>query len=228
MKLDFHIHTNFSPDGLSSPQDVVAAALNKGLNCICITDHNETKGALAAIKYGFDKNILVLPGIEISTQHGDILGINIKRKVPRGLTAKETIKEIQKQGALAVIAHPFNWPTGRFLGGLEEFLMADAIEGFNANLFRFSNTRAQKFSKKHNLAVTASSDAHKAKFVGRGYLEIPGDNLPEQEILEAIKNKNGTIFGKVLTMIELAENAMKADLAKLLKYYDTRPKRERA
>lgn len=227
MKLDFHVHTNFSPDGLSPPQAIVDAAIDKGLNCICITDHNETKGAVEVMKYAFDKNILIIPGIEVSTQQGDILGIHVKKIIPRGLTAKETIKEIQKQGGLAIIAHPFNWPTGHFRGGLEEFFMADAIECFNANLFRFSNTRAQKFSKSHNLAFTSSSDAHKAKFVGRGYLEIPGDNLTEKEILEAIKNRNGKIFGKVLTMLELMENAMKADLTKLLKYYEDKPKRRR-
>ena len=74
MKIDLHIHTKFSWDGFSSPREVVDAAIQKGIDCICITDHNEIKGAIEAMKYGFDKNILVLPGIEILSLDGDILG----------------------------------------------------------------------------------------------------------------------------------------------------------
>ena len=59
MKIDLHIHTKFSWDGFSTPKEVVDAAVEKGIDCICIADHNQIDGASQAMKYAFDKNILV-------------------------------------------------------------------------------------------------------------------------------------------------------------------------
>jgi predicted metal-dependent phosphoesterase TrpH len=218
MKVDFHIHTKFSWDGFSSPKEVVNAALEKNIDCICITDHGEIKGAIEAMKYAFDKNILVIPGIEILTKSGDVLGINVKKVIPDGLSAKTTIGEIKKQGGFAIIPHPF-WPSAATKYKREMFLLADAIEIFNADLFKFINKKAIKFSKKYGLPFTAGSDAHKAKFVGRGYLEIPRNNLSEKEVLKEVQNKNGEIKGEPLNFWERIENSLRMDPAKLINYY---------
>jgi predicted metal-dependent phosphoesterase TrpH len=218
MKVDFHIHTKFSWDGFSSPKEVVNAALEKNIDCICITDHGEIKGAIEAMKYAFDKNILVIPGIEILTKSGDVLGINVKKVIPDGLSAKTTIGEIKKQGGFAIIPHPF-WPSAATKYKREMFLLADGIEIFNADLFKFINKKAIKFSKKYGLPFTAGSDAHKAKFVGRGYLEIPRNNLSEKEVLKEVQNKNGEIKGEPLNFWERIENSLRMDPAKLINYY---------
>ena len=141
MKIDLHIHTNFSQDGMSTPKEVVDSAIEKNIDGICITDHGEIKGALEAIKYGFDKNILIIPGIEINTEYGDLLGINIKKEIADGLPFKETVKEIQKQGGMAVVPHPF-WPLSNLKNNREALLSADAIEVFSADMFRFINKKA--------------------------------------------------------------------------------------
>jgi len=219
MKIDLHIHTNFSRDGISTPKEVVDSAIGKNIDGICITDHGEIKGALEAIKYGFNKNILIIPGIEINTEYGDLLGINIKKEIADGLPFKETVKEIQKQGGLAVVPHPFCWPVGEFLGTKEDFLTADAIEIFNAHILNLSNKRAFNVSQKYKLAFTAGSDAHKAKFVGRGYLEIPKENLSEKEVLEEIKKGTGKTGGKTLNILETIENGAKTKLLPYLKSY---------
>lgn len=216
MKVDFHIHTNFSHDGWSSPKEVVRAAIEKKLDAICITDHGEIRGAIEAMKYAFDKNLLVLPGIEISTKSGDILGINVKKIIPDGLSVKETIHEIHKQKAMAIVAHPFKWPLFNFKDGINKFLLSDGLEAFNAMVFSFLNKKALDFSKKYNLPFTAGSDAHRAEFVGRGYLEIPKDNLSEKEILEEIKKKSGEIKGKILNFRETLKNFSRVGLRGLI------------
>ena len=170
------------------------------------------------MKYAFDKNILVIPGIEILTKSGDVLGINVKKVIPDGLSAKTTIGEIKKQGGFAIIPHPF-WPSAATKYKREMFLLADGIEIFNADLFKFINKKAIKFSKKYGLPFTAGSDAHKAKFVGRGYLEIPRNNLSEKEVLKEVQNKNGEIKGEPLNFWERIENSLRMDPAKLINYY---------
>lgn len=224
MKIDFHIHSNFSYDGFSSPEEIVDTSIERKIDCICITDHGQIQGAIKAMKYGFDKNILVIPGIEILSRSGDILGINVKKIIPNGLTAEETIKEIQKQKGIAIIPHPFNQPVGSFKGGEKEFLMADAVEIFNASVFRFANKKAVNLSKKMNLCFTAGSDAHRAKFVGRGYLEIPKNILSEKELIEEVKNKTGSVQGKILNFYETLENILKT---KFNYYHEFNPKKRK-
>ncbi len=207
MKADLHIHSNFS-DGISSPQEIVRAAIEKNINCICITDHQEVKGAIEAMRFGFDKDILVIPGIEITTKSGDILGINVKKIIPNKLSVQETVKEIRKQEGIAVIPHFFAWFPKNFRGGKEEFLVVDAIEVFNASLFNFLNKKALNLSKKYNLPLTAGSDAHRAEFVGRGYLEIPKDIFSGKDLIKEIIENRVEAKGKVLNPWEMARNLL--------------------
>ena len=39
MKSDFHMHTNFSTDSDSAPEQMIEGAIQKGLQTICFTDH---------------------------------------------------------------------------------------------------------------------------------------------------------------------------------------------
>ena len=86
-------------------------------------------------------------------------------------------------------------------------------------MFHFVNKRALLFSKKYNLAFTAGSDAHWSKFLGRGYLEIPQNNLSEKEVMEQIKNKVGQVKGQALSLCEKVENNLKVSTEKTFQYY---------
>lgn len=205
MKADLHIHSNFS-DGISSPQEIVKAAIEKGIDCICITDHQEIRGAIEAMRFGFDKDILVIPGIEITTKSGDVLGINVKKIIPNGLSMKETIKEIRRQGGIAAIPHFFAWPLNNFRGKKEDFLAVDAIEIFSASLFNFLNEKAFNLSRKYNLPFTAGSDAHRADFVGKGFLETSKDIFSEKDLIKEIMENRVEAKGKVLRPWEMAKN----------------------
>jgi len=221
MKLDLHLHTNFSYDGLSSPKEIVEAAILKNLDAICITDHGEIRGAIEAASFSNGK-ILVLPGIEIKSKEGDVLGINVKEKIEDNLSAGETIEKIINQGGLAAICHPFDF----FLPfeGIEK--LADffqkkevAIEVFNASVFfNFSNNLAAKFCQDFNLPFIVGSDAHSPDLIGKAYLEISKENLSPEEILEEIKKKNcKAVFEKILFLTKLADH-FKRNLAKVKTY----------
>ena len=215
MKCDLHCHTYYSYDSLTSPEKMVEAALKKGINCLAITDHGEIKGAQKAIEYSKGKPILIIPGIEIKSKEGDILGLNIKEVIPDKLSAKETIKKIKELGGLAILAHPFAWFC-KFKGDLENLVREiDGIEVFNASIFGPGNKIALEFAKKYNLIFTAGSDAHFPNFVGKCYLEIPGENLSQEEILNEIKKKNGKIGGKEAIFLEKVIDRTKRNFAKI-------------
>lgn len=66
---DFHIHTCLSPcaDDDMTPTNIVMMAALKGLDVIAITDHNTCKNCKASIEIGKKNDILVLPGMELTT-----------------------------------------------------------------------------------------------------------------------------------------------------------------
>ncbi len=228
MKADLHIHTNYSFDGLSSPLEVVEAAIEKGLDCICITDHGEVEGALEARNYAKDKNILIIPGIEILSKSGDILGINVEKKIPDNLSAEETIREINKVGGLAVIPHPFDWPVENFVGGKKKILdsRVEAIEVFNSSVISWSaNKKALKFVKDNNFLFTAGSDAHRAEYIGRGYLETFEDFNSASELIENIKKRRVEIKGRPLSFFEILKNASGLNLKRTKDYWTLKLKR---
>jgi predicted metal-dependent phosphoesterase TrpH len=225
MKCDFHCHTNYSFDSNSSPKEIVDKAIKEGINCLAITDHEEVGGALEAIEYARGKPILIIPGIEVKSKEGDVLGLNIKEKIPNKLPAKETIKRIKEQGGFVVIPHPFGLFCN-FRGNLKELIKEiDAIEILNASIFGNGNETAKKFTNENNLPFTVGTDSHFPNFIGKCYLEIPGENLSIEEIFEKIKKKGGRVVGKEAGFFEKVVDHFKRNLVKVRKYV-RRKKRE--
>ena len=214
MKVDLHTHTCYSYDSNASPREMVDAAIKKGVSCLAITDHGKIQGAIEAMEYARGKPILIIPGIEVKSKEGDILALNVKEKIPNKLSAKETIKKIKEAGGLAIIPHPFGWFCS-FNGDLEGLIKEiDGIEIFNASLFG-GNEKALAFARQHNLPWTCGSDAHFPNFVGKCYLEIPGENLTLEEVLTILKNKGAKINGKEANFFEKVIDHAKRNLAKI-------------
>lgn len=65
MVYDLHTHTTAS-DGKLTSKELVDYAILKKLSGIAITDHDTVDGVFEAIEYAKDKDIEVIPGIEIS------------------------------------------------------------------------------------------------------------------------------------------------------------------
>ncbi|MDR4509952.1 MAG: transcription antitermination factor NusB [Candidatus Brocadiaceae bacterium] len=63
---DLHVHTNYS-DGTMTPEEVVDEAIRIGLSTISITDHDTVDGLMVANRYGQDKNLIIIAGIELSS-----------------------------------------------------------------------------------------------------------------------------------------------------------------
>ena len=114
--IDLHIHTNAS-DGEPSPKELIDKAISKGIKIIAITDHDSVSGIQEALDYSKNKEIEVVPGVEISCDEEEvgffdvhILGLFIdhknkelndlltKLKQERIIQKKEIIKKINDLG----------------------------------------------------------------------------------------------------------------------------------
>jgi predicted metal-dependent phosphoesterase TrpH len=173
LRVEFHCHTQYSKDCLTSPQALVAACHRKGIDRVVITDHNTVAGALLARQLDPE---LVIVGEEIMTSRGEILAAYVQTEVPAGLSPCETIRRLKQQGAFISVSHPFDtfraghWDLSELLAIIPE---VDAIETFNARcMLPYFNTRAQDFARQHALPGTMGSDAHAVLELGRALLYL--------------------------------------------------------
>ncbi len=189
VKIDLHTHSIISPDGAGSITEFdFQGFLEKGvLDCIAITDHNETYFAeMMHKKYG--EKIIV--GEEITTSEGEMVGLFLHKKIPAGMSARDTAKAIHDQGGLVYIPHPFETlRKGMQLPVLEKIVKEiDIFEVFNGRgRWRGKAKEADVFAKKHNLIGAASSDAHGARGIGRTFSII--EKLPTKLTLKSLLQK---------------------------------------
>ena len=167
LKYDLHVHSKYSLNcGTLEPEAIIKHAMKTGLDGIAVTDHDTIKGGLESKKCE-NELFKVIVGCELNTSHGEIIGLFLTEEI-KSREIDEAIDEIHEQGGLVVIPHPFDRMRKFSFNGLSSYVKKiDAIEGFNARcIFNKYNEEAMEFAKKHNIPVTAGSDAHYANEIG--------------------------------------------------------------
>lgn len=193
--LDLHVHTVYSGDSTCEVENAILSAKAKGLDGIAITDHDSVAGLEEAREFARDKDFLVIPGIEVSSKDGHILGLGIEKTVPQGLPADSTVNKIRDQGGVAIAAHPFSVNL-RPLSPLKSDF--DAIEVFNSRRY-IGNRLTKKYVDHNHIPATAGSDAHFCDEIGLAGVRIDA-NLKVNDILDEIKRGNAIVFGQYLSV----------------------------
>lgn len=189
IKVDLHTHSIISADGAGSitASDFERFLKTGVLDCLAITDHNETKFA-QEMHQKFGNKIIV--GEEIRTKEGEIIGLFLTKTIPPRLTAVQTVKEIREQGGLVYIPHPFEIVREGLQRPILEKIVSDIdiFEVFNGRgRLHGKEKKALAFAEKYHLIPAASSDAHGPKGIGYTYSVI--DTLPTKETLKMLLKK---------------------------------------
>ncbi|MEM1586523.1 MAG: CehA/McbA family metallohydrolase [Candidatus Bathyarchaeia archaeon] len=202
LKIDLHVHTCYSGDSSISLKDLFAEIRRKSLDGVAITDHDTVEGALEACRILFElepeQRPIIIPGIEVSTKRGHIIGLNVTKTIPRGLSVEETVERIHEAGGIAIAAHPQTFfKDGIGLNPRVLSLGLDAIEVINSSLFPFKPLvkACEKFAEKHNLPQTAGSDSHVVEAIGLAYTLIEDDEKSVDSIIKSIKRGLTTPLG---------------------------------
>ncbi|MFN3383946.1 MAG: CehA/McbA family metallohydrolase [Archaeoglobaceae archaeon] len=164
LKAELHVHSRYS-DGLDSVEKLVKEAIEREIDVISITDHDTIDGSLSAIEFveAEKLEIIVIPGIEVSTSSGHLLVYGILRDVESDLSMEETCIGVREMGGISALAHPFDvLRKGTMKVG--DFRFADCIEVFNAK--NYFNFLASFFAKRFGKHGIGGSDAHCAKHLG--------------------------------------------------------------
>ncbi len=186
--VDLHMHTDHSPDCATPVEVLLAEAKERGLGAIAVTDHNEISGALDARAKAQGIKVIVAEEIKTADQ-GEVIGLFIKERIPRGCTLPETISEIKRQGGLVYVPHPFDRlhavPDYEHL--LPVLDQVDAIEVFNPRVaIGEFNEEAARFAAKYRIPAGAGSDAHVPQGLGSVRIRMRDFDGPE-EFLESLR-----------------------------------------
>ena len=215
LSCDLHIHTNYSRDGESDIQTILNIAQERGLNAIAITDHDEVLGAQEAVHMArtLTPDLLIIPGIEVSTKEGHLIVLGINEVIETDLSAQTTIKYAHEMNGLVIAPHPFH----RYRHGIgrrnpQILLEVDAIEVFNSRYIigaiGSENNRAHRFAEKYHIPKVAGSDAHQARHIGYGTTLIDAEkNI--SSVLAAIRGGKTQIDGKKTPLSTYARQSMK-------------------
>lgn len=203
MVFDLHIHTRIgSGDSSIEYEDLVYWARQAGLDGICITEHGNKKTGVAeqlSRKYDF----LVLEGMEMGTELGDILIFGID-ELPRSLYRFEDIRRfVTKAGGVMFIAHPFRAeitrpimlkisPKVSFDEAISRkvFTMVDGIEVANSWSCQEEVDFCLRISQVLGLKAIASSDAHMPRQIGCCVTVFHNSITDEASLVAELKRGN--------------------------------------
>jgi len=184
MKIDLHVHTEHSFDCRSSVEAVIQQAVETKLDAIAITDHDNMSAYGIAFQKSEDKNLTVIPAMEITAEGGThVIGLFLQDEiVSRNIF--DIIDEIHAQGGLVVIPHPFRPGTGlifnkdsqNIFSGEDISKILSRVDLMEAVNYRCRSSEMVKIDKflgfSPDIPHSAGSDAHFVEEVGKAYVEL--------------------------------------------------------
>lgn len=160
VKADLHIHSygvggSYDvEDPQMNPNNIVDTAIAKGLSVISITDHNEVSNSCNAVQYAVGKDILVIPGVELSTIQGHLLLYFDTVANLRSFIASVTIPADRKTCQTGIVECLTKAAQYHGIGVLAHI---DIDAGFEKTIGAF-NPQMEEILKHHNLHGLEISD----------------------------------------------------------------------
>ena len=216
LKLDLHLHSEYSDDAEGTPKEIIKFIKKQGLNGVAFTDHNTIAGGLKALKSA-PKDIVIIPGVEISTKDGHLLAYNVKEVPPRGLSVEETVERVIDQGGVPVVPHLF-----RNMSGIKKDKLipiknkVSAIEVFNGCSLPSTNLKTARVAREFKLGGTGGSDSHHPEYVGTSFTTVDTTDVNVDTILAEIRRKK--TWGEGTTMpLSYRQDRMQLSLKQFFK-----------
>lgn len=185
IQADLHIHTVYSPDSVVQPKTLVDQLVaHSFIKVAAVTDHDSVRGCKATVELASAyPDILIIPGVEISTPQGDMVILGTDELPPRPWTPEVVVDYAKSVDAVSIVAHPYR---EYGMGDLARNYKIDAIEVLNGGSSAAANSQAKELAKSMGLPGTAGSDAHQMSELFSVYNQIDA-SLEIASVLKAIK-----------------------------------------
>jgi predicted metal-dependent phosphoesterase TrpH len=182
---DLHIHTTYSEDSSILPKALVETLVKHSfVKVAAVTDHDTVRACNITRQLASAyPDILIIPGVEISTPNGDVVMLGAEETPPQPWTVENVVDFAQDRDLVSVVAHPYR---EYGMGDAAKNYKFDAIEVLNGGSSTSANEQARDLAKLLGLPGTAGSDAHQQSDLCMVYTEIQA-GIDVEEILHAIK-----------------------------------------
>ncbi len=206
IKIDFHVHTKWSHDAFGDLFEISRWARFKGIDAIVVTDHN----TVALHKIENINSILFIPGIEVKTVFGHVLGVDLQDDLDMKLLEENPVETIHEIGGFCILAHPFDSRGNRKMKRIEGI---DAVEVINSSssLFNLNLKLSRAYAKMLDLPEVAGSDSHIPSAVGDAFVEV--EDTEFSNAMKSILSGRGKVMGKSTSMV----NRLKLNLFRISK-----------
>jgi predicted metal-dependent phosphoesterase TrpH len=194
LSAELHCHTEFSPDGLITFGGLLATAKRRGIEVVCITDHDTIAGAQEFQRRAraMGSGLQVVVGEERTLEDGShLIGLFLREAIS-STRITEAVEEIHAQGGVVLMPHPFRkrdgllravqQPTREHVSGI------DAFELFNAKSSYQDNARARTLVD-IPMGIFGGSDAHYESDLGQCVCEMPFHSSVENTLRAMLKRE---------------------------------------
>lgn len=174
MLVDMHLHEKTcSSDSFLSLEEIVTIARARGLDAVCITDHDSMGLRDYAAEYSRKVGFPIFVGVEFFSLQGDITAWGIENVPDHRIDAQPFIDQVNAAGGFCVSCHPFR-NNNR---GLEEHLRKvkglHGVEVLNGSTDLEANRTALRYCRELGLQAIGASDAHVPENVAKYVTWLP-------------------------------------------------------
>jgi predicted metal-dependent phosphoesterase TrpH len=191
-RVDLHVHSKYSGDTDSEPEEAVIHAIESNLHGIAFTEHYsyEASEPVERLIEKYGEKIVIFRGVEFSSLEGHclIFGVNTDRLSIKNAPVLEIVRRVDEEGGVIIPSHPFRG--GNSLGDTVRRVKGfQAIEGYNGYSHHSQNSKAVKVAGELALPYTGGSDAHEPREVGSCFTEF-FDAVSQDTLLDLLKTGN--------------------------------------
>ena len=182
MLVDMHLHAlPNSTDSFLTLEEIVSLAKLRGLDAICLTDHDSMGGREYAEEYSKKIGFPIFVGVEYFSLWGDITAWGIDTFPDHRIEAQEFIDQVNAAGGFCVSCHPFRNNNRGLEHHLREAKGLHGVEVLNGSTDMESNRLALRYCRELGIKAIGASDAHVPKQVGKYVTWLPEkvDNLKD-------------------------------------------------
>jgi hypothetical protein len=219
LKCDLHLHARENEDWIKySAKELIDKASELGFDVLSFTFHDEFFYPDDIVEYARSKEILLVPGVELTIEGKHVLIYGLKGLGK--INCFDDLRRIKKREDIVIVApHPF-FVSKQCLGNklIENIDLFDGIEycHFYNHLFNF-NKKAVSIAKKYGKCLIGNSDCHVMPLQFNRTFSYVDAEKNIDSVLNAIREGRVSVVSKPLPLVDVFKIAFKMRLVEALK-----------